>query len=343
MKHVLNKLSDGHSLGREEMREAVREMLQEGTTESEIACFLTLLRIKGETVDEITALVEVLREQAMPVRKLEQGVMDNCGTGGDRSQSFNISTTSAFVLAGAGVKVAKHGNRSITSRTGSADVLEGLGVALDFDGEEIEELLNRNNIAFLYAPFVHKSLKKVMKVRREMKIPTIFNLIGPLTNPVQLDTQLVGVFRRDKLETMAEVLRELGRKRAVVLNGAGQMDEASLAGENHLTILEDDRISSVILKAEDVGLNSYGNEEITGGSASENAAILMNVLEGREGAHLDTVLFNSGIGLYASGKAGTISEGVHLARESIRSGNALNALQSMIHYSANRRKKVIPS
>jgi anthranilate phosphoribosyltransferase len=341
VKHYLQKLSSGHSLEREEMRKAVEKLFIEETTDSQIACFLTLLKMKGETVDEITALVEVLREKAMPIKSTLPGILDNCGTGGDGSQSFNISTTSAFVLAGAGVKVAKHGNRSISSKTGSADVLEHLGVALDFQSHEVESLLDETNIAFLFAPHIHSGLKKVMKVRKELKVPTIFNLIGPLTNPVHLETQLLGVYRRDKLETMAHVLRELGRKRAIVLNGADYMDEASLAGENHLVLLDQGEITSLTLTGKDVGLPCYSLEEIRGGDAGDNAIILEEVLNGKEGAYTDTVLFNAGIGLFAQGKAATIAEGVKLARESIESGRAKEKLHSLVRYSQQRRKQVI--
>ncbi|KPL57905.1 anthranilate phosphoribosyltransferase [Rossellomorea vietnamensis] len=341
MKNYLQALSDGHSLERDEMRGAVKELLLDETSESQIAGFLTLLKMKGETVDEITALVEVLRENAMPIESTLKGVMDNCGTGGDGSHSFNISTTCAFVLAGAGVKVAKHGNRSISSKTGSADVLENLGVCLDFQAHDVESLLNETNIAFLYAPHIHTGLKKIMKVRKELKIPTIFNLIGPLTNPVQLETQLVGVYRRDKLEMMANVLHELGRKRAIVLNGADYMDEASLAGENHLVLLENGITTPFTISGEEVGLPAYSLEEIRGGDARDNARILRDVLEGKEGACTDTVLFNSGIALFAHGKAPTIAEGVKLARESIKSGRANEKLQALVHYSQQRRKQVI--
>jgi anthranilate phosphoribosyltransferase len=341
VKEFLQKLSNGHSLDKDEMRRAAHQLFNEETTDSQIACFLTLLKMKGESVEEITGLVEVLREKALPVKSSMSGVLDNCGTGGDGSHSFNISTTSAFVLAGAGIKVAKHGNRSISSRTGSADVLEHLGVSLDFRADEINDLLSECNIAFLFAPHIHSGLKKIMKVRKELKIPTIFNLIGPLTNPVELETQLIGVYRRDRLETMARVLHELGRKRAIVLNGADYMDEASLAGENHLVLLENGRITSFTLTAEDVGLPHYPNSMIKGAGSSENAAILRDVLEGKEGAHLDTVVFNAGIALYAHGSVSSVAEGVKAARDSIASGKAINALQALVEYSQSKRKQVI--
>ncbi len=341
MKAYLQMLSNGNSLSREEMRRAVTEMFVPETSDSEIASFLTALKIKGESVEEMASLVEVLREKALPMSSRLTNVMDNCGTGGDGSQSFNISTTSAFVLAGAGVKMAKHGNRSVSSKTGSADVLEKLGVGLDFGQQEVEELIEDNGIAFLFAPHIHAGMKKVMKVRRDLKIPTIFNLIGPLTNPVKLETQLVGVYRRDMLEKMANVLHELGTKRAIVLNGAGYMDEASLAGENHLVLLDEGDITAFTLTGEEVGLPHYENSEIRGGGAEENAKILLEVLKGKNGPHLDTVLFNTGIALFANGKVTTIAEGVKLARETIESGEAYKRLEQLVLYSKNKQKQVI--
>lgn len=267
--------------------------------------------------------------------------MDNCGTGGDGSKSFNISTTSAFVIAGFGIPVAKHGNRSITSKTGSADVLEYLGVQLDFSAEVTEEILEKIGIAFLYAPHVHPQLKRIMKVRNELRIPTIFNLIGPLTNPIELETQVLGINRRDLLFLFAEVLKTLGRKRAVVLNGAGHMDEASLQGENHLVILENNKVMEQRLLPEDVGLTVYSNDSIRGGDASENARILLDVLKGGKGAYRDTVLLNAGIGIFATGKAETIRKGIDFARESIDSGAALSKLEQLVKMSKTYQKLVI--
>jgi anthranilate synthase/phosphoribosyltransferase len=341
MKKHLTKLSGGESLTFAEMEDAVSEILQEDATDSEIAAFLMVLKAKGETVDEIAALVNVLRQHAVSTRTSWKNVMDNCGTGGDGSQSFNISTTSAFVLAGAGVKVAKHGNRSVSSKTGSADVLEHLGVSLDFLADETDRLLDENGITFLFAPHVHPKLKRIMKVRRDLKIPTIFNLIGPLTNPVALDTQLLGIYRRDMLEMMAEVLHRLGRKRAVVLNGAGYMDEASLAGENHLIVLENGKTEKMIVTAESAGLPEYSLEEIKGGEAIENAEILKRILEGERGAPRDTVVLNAGIGLFANGKAKTVREGVMMAQESIDSGAALAKLNYLVEYSKSRKKAMV--
>lgn len=259
--------------------------------------------------------------------------MDNCGTGGDGLKTFNISSTSAFVIAAAGIPVAKHGNRSVSSKTGSADVLEKLGIEFNLSAERLEEIIEEVGIAFLYAPNVHPNIKRIQKVRRDLGIPTVFNLLGPLMNPVSLDTQFLGVYRRDLMTVFADVLHELGRKRAVVLNGAGSMDEASLQGENYLVVLENGTITEKTLHPEEVGLPITPNEAIVGGYANENAEILRNVLRGKKGAHRDTVLLNAGIGIYVGGKAGSIEEGVNLAKEMIDNGAAYEKLQRLIEAS----------
>lgn len=335
MKRYLQKLSDGASLTQEEMRACVQLIFEEETSESEIAALLMALKLKGETVDEITGLVEALRDKAIPFNHIP-GLIDNCGTGGDGLQSFNISSTSAFVLAAAGLKVAKHGNRSITSRSGSADVLEYLGISLHMTATEIEQTLTDMGIAFLFAPNVHPMMKKIMNVRRSLKIPTIFNLIGPLTNPLKLETQLLGTYRKELLHPFAEVLRNLGRRRAVVLHGAGGLDEASLAGDNHYVLFDEGEITQHTIHPEEVGLNIVQNDQIIGGDASVNAGILKDVLKGKQSPFLDTVLFNAGIGIYASGKVTTIQEGVHEARKCIDSGKAFEKLQQLIKASVGK-------
>lgn len=341
MKKYLEKLMNRESLTMNEMKDATNNCFRSDITDTEISAFLTALRIKGETADEIAGIVEVIRAQSEMSEIDLPNVMDNCGTGGDRSNSFNISTTTAFVLAGAGVRVAKHGNRSISSKTGSADVLEHLGVSLSFTKEHTEELLEENNIAFLFAPHVHAKLRPFMKIRQELGLPTIFNLIGPLTNPIELDSQLMGVYQRNTLETVAESLKKLGRKRAVVINGAGFMDEASLAGENHLVLLENGEITSFTLHPSEVGLPTYSNKYIQGGDAKENAAILLSVLNNEASPYLDTVLLNGGIGLFANGKTSTIRDGIELARESIASGAALDRLNELVKYSKQLTSEAI--
>ncbi|KIL45496.1 anthranilate phosphoribosyltransferase [Jeotgalibacillus soli] len=333
MKRYLEKIIQGNSLTVAEMMEASEYLFQEQTSDSEIAAFLVALKAKGESVDEIVGLVNVVRKHALKIDTTATNMLDNCGTGGDGSKSFNISTTAAFVMAGAGVTVAKHGNRSISSKTGSADVLEHLGVRLDFTPEEMKELLEMNGIAFLFAPHIHSGIKRVMKVRKDLGIPTIFNLIGPLTNPVDLDSQLLGIYRRDMIETMALAMNKLGRKRGVVVNGAGHMDEASLAGENHLAIIEDNQIKLITLTPEEVHLPVIPNAEITGGDSKDNAKILRSILDGESSVFRDTVLLNAGLGLFAHGTANSVQHGIELAAESIDSGRAKEKLDNLIHYS----------
>lgn len=341
MKDQLQKLMAGENLSIDEMKEAAALLFTGKASDSEAGALLGLLALKGETADEIAGLVQAIREKSVPVKSVAGSIMDNCGTGGDGSKSFNISTTSAFVIAGAGIKVAKHGNRSVSSQTGSADVLEYLGVSLDFSPEETEELLEENHIAFLFAPYVHPGMKQVMKVRKDLRVPTIFNLIGPLTNPIELETQLMGIYRRDKLQLMGEVLERLGRKRAVIVNGAGHLDELSLAGENHMVILDQGKLQSVTLTPEEAGLPSYSLEEIIGGDAERNAAIMMSILRGDDGPFRDTVLLNAGVGIFASGRTETIREGIQLAKKSIDSGAALSKLEYLIKRSERISRGVV--
>lgn len=336
MRRFTDSVRAGTSLTYSEMREATNAMFSKDSDDIEIANFLLALSNKGETIDEIAALVEVLKENATQIPTSAPHVFDNCGTGGDGSQSFNISTTSSFVLAGAGLKIAKHGNRSISSRTGSADVLEELGISLDFQPREVDELLKQTNIAFLFAPHVHPKMKKIQVIRKSLGKPTIFNIIGPLTNPISLSSQLVGIYRQDKLMDLAAVLHRLGRKRAIVLTGAGGMDEASLGGDNHLVLMNEGDFIPFTLNAQDVGLAYASLEEIRGGDSQENAHILKNVLRGEPSPYLDTVLLNAGIGLFAAGVASTIQAGVHQARKSIQTGRALSVMESVVAYSQNR-------
>jgi anthranilate phosphoribosyltransferase len=337
MKEYLEKLAQGQHLTVEEMSRATQTLFSEEVTDSEIAAFMIGLKSKGETAEEIASLAKVMRTQAKIVETKSLNVMDNCGTGGDGSQSFNISTTSAFVLAGAGVKVAKHGSRSISSKTGSADVLEELGIELYLEPAKMEEIFENLGITFLFAPSVHPKTARIVKVRKELRISTIFNYIGPLTNPVNLNTQLLGINRADMLETFAQALHQLGRQRAVVVNGAGSMDEASLQGENKIVLLDGGRITSLTLHPEEVGLSVYNNEAIRGGDAKENADILLRILKGEKGAYRDTVLLNAGLGMYAYGNAGTIQEGIDIAKQSIDSGAALAKLEELIKYSQSNK------
>lgn len=336
MQTYLKKLMNHENLSIEETEKAVKLCFQADITDTEMAAFLTALKVKGETSEEMTGIVNTVRSYSEYQSINLANVMDNCGTGGDQSYSFNISTTAAFVIAGAGVKIAKHGNRSISSKTGSADLLEHLGISLEFTKDDVEHLLTTNNIAFLFAPHIHKRLKTFIKTRAELGLPTVFNLIGPLTNPLDLHSQLLGVYRRDMLMPIAKTLKNLGRERAVVINGAGFMDEASLAGENSLVILENGHLTEMVLSPSDVGLPIYDNNAIIGGDAKENADILYSVLNNEPSAYLDTVLLNAGLALFANGHSKTIKDGIKDARESISSGAALEKLNGLIDYSQDK-------
>lgn len=330
MEKLLHKVYDQQNLSKEEMNMVAMGIFEGRLSKTKIAAFLMALKNKGETAEEMAGIAEAMQKVAIQVEFKAGTAMDNCGTGGDKSNSFNISTTSAFVLAAAGIPVAKHGNRSISSRSGSADVCQELGIDINMCPEDMTYLLENVGIAFLFAPHVHPNMKYVMDVRKELGTPTIFNLIGPLTNPVHLETQLMGIYRRDLIGQTAEVLGQLGRKRALVLNGAGFMDEASLAGENHYALYENGSVSLHTLNPMEVGLDIYPLDAIRGGDAKENAEILRHVLDGEKGPYLDTVLLNAGFGLFANGKVETVENGVNLARELIESGAAKQKLTDLI-------------
>lgn len=342
MKKFIEVVKQNQNLRFEEMRQAAKVLFDEATPKSEIKEFLLALSKKGETADEVAALAFVMRSFALNLNQIQDRFyMDNCGTGGDGINSFNISTTSAFVLAGAGVSIAKHGNRKISSAAGSQDVLDALGIHTNFSTEEMEELLQEEGIAFLFAPNVHPKMKRIGEVRSEIGQPTIFNLVGPLTNPISLHTQFTGINRPDFIMEYASVLQKLGRKRAIVVSGAGGMDEASLAGQNTFVLLDRGDLIPFSLFPEDVGLTSAPLSTIRGGDAVENAGIIRAVLGGKRGPKFDTVVFNAGIGLFANGQAGTIEEGIGLATDSILSGRALQKLDAVVAYSQRISEKEV--
>lgn len=330
------KINHHESLPLEEMKAAAALIFNETTPAQDIADFLIGLSKKGETAEEVAGLAIIMRDNALKIDVPEGIYMDNCGTGGDGLQSFNISTTTAFVLAGGGLLVAKHGNRKISSAAGSSDVLEALQIRLLPSVEETSELLEQHGIAFLHAPNMHPKLKRIGEIRRSIGKPTIFNLVGPLTNPVPLKTQFVGINRPHFTTDYAQVLHMLGRERAIVVSGTQGMDEASLEGENTLALLDRGDIIPFKLRAEDVGLRTMPLSTIRGGDAQENAKILLDLLNGQQSAYLDTVLLNAGIGFFAYGSALSIKEGIEMAKDSIFSGRALEKLQAVVAYSQHQ-------
>ena len=333
MREFIEKVEKGEHLLYEEMILASKLMFAEDTEIHHIVDFLKALSQKGETSIEVAALATVMKSFAINLNEPLGNYMDNCGTGGDGLNSFNISTTSAFVLAGAGATIAKHGNRKISSSAGSSDVLEALGIHTSISPERSIELLKQEGLTFLYAPNVHPKLKKIGIARQKIGKPTIFNLVGPLTNPIQLQTQYTGINRSDFTMEYAEVLRILGRKRAIVVCGAGGMDEASLAGVNQLVLIDNGDLIPFKLTPNDVGLPSAPISAIRGGDGHTNAKILRNILQGEASPYLDTVLLNSGIGLFASGIVSSIQEGVKMAADTIHSGKALEKLEAVISFS----------
>ena len=316
---------DKNDLPYETARQAMLEIMQGMATPAQIAAFLTALRMKGESVGEITACAAAMRECCTRLpHKLD--VLDIVGTGGDEAFTFNISTVSAFVIAAAGVPVAKHGNRSVSSRCGAADVLEALGVTLHLTAEQNAKVLADTGICFMFAPVYHASMKHAAPVRREMGTRTIFNILGPLANPAGATLQLLGVYNESLMEPLAQTLMNLGVKRALVVHGDDGLDEITLTTATQVLELNDGQISRYKLNPRDCGLELCAMEDITGGDASVNAQITTTILSGEKGSKRDIVLLNAGACLYIAGKADTIADGVALAVKTIDSGAALSKL-----------------
>ena len=329
MKEIFARLAAGQNLTEEEMAAVVEKIATGQVSQAQVAAFLLGLKIKGESPAELTGLAKVMQAKALEIPTQVRDAMDNCGTGGDQSNSFNISTTAAFVLAAGGIQMAKHGNRSISSKSGSADVLEVLGINLDMKPEDLGRVFDQTGMVFLFAKNLHPAMKYIMPARLELGVPTIMNLTGPLINPVPLKTQLLGTSRPDLLEMTAQTLRNMGRERAIVITGPNQMDEAALHGRNQLALLEKGHISLHHFEAKDLGLTAYGLEDIRGGDAQYNAQILEAVLQNQPGPYLETVVLNAGLGFFANGKVDRIEDGIRLAREVIASGAALQKLRDL--------------
>ena len=310
-------------------------------TDAQIAAFLTALRMKGETVEELIGFAKVMRAKASPVRTKtgvaaalsgtdREMLVDTCGTGGDATGTFNISTATAFIVAGAGVRVAKHGNRSVSSMCGSADVVEALGIRIDLKPDDVARCIDEVGIGFLYAPLLHEAMRYVMIARREMRIRTVFNLLGPLCNPAQATAQVLGVYNEKLTEMMAQVLQAMGARHAFVVHGADGLDEISISGESKVSEVRNDEVRTYYLTPEDFGVKRAPISEIQGGNAQENAAIIRRILLNEDSAKKDIALLNAAAGLAAGGKARTLREGIDLARESIQSGKALHTLERLV-------------
>jgi anthranilate phosphoribosyltransferase len=341
IKEAINKLIIGKDLDETLMIEVMNEIMTGETTPAQIGAFITALRIKGETIEEISGAAKVMREKSTKISTdvaVSEGevLMDTCGTGGDSSGTFNVSTTTAFVAAGAGVPVAKHGNRSVSSLCGSADVLEALGVNLELAPEQVGACVKEVGIGFLFAPMLHGAMKYAIGPRREIGIRTIFNVLGPLTNPAGANVQLLGVYSPDLCEKLAQVLGRLGSKRAMVVCGAGNVDELTVTGDTEVAELVDGKVRNYVVRPEDVGMQRSRLSDLKGGdTAEESAEQLRGLLQGAIGPRRDMLLLNSGAALYVAGKAPGMKSGVELATEVIDSGAALAKLEALISFSKN--------
>ena len=340
---AIKKVVDRRDLSAKEAEAVLEQIMTGQCTDAQIASLLTALRMKGETVEELTGFARVMRSKAASVRPQSlvtaaiggterESLIDTCGTGGDVSGSFNVSTATAFVVAGAGVRVAKHGNRSVSSQCGSADVVEALGVKIEIPSERIAECIDVVGIGFLHAPLLHEAMKYVALARRQMGIRTIFNMLGPLTNPAGADTQVIGVYAAHLTALLAEVLRELGSRRVLVVHGSDGMDEITITGESKVTELRNGEISDYTITPEQFGLARATLKEIQGGEARRNAEIILNIFGGERGPHRDIVLLNAAAAFVASSKVDDFKEGIGLAADAIDGGAAMAKLQSLIQF-----------
>ncbi|MEJ5299906.1 MAG: anthranilate phosphoribosyltransferase [Thermodesulforhabdaceae bacterium] len=331
--NVLKKIVVKENLSEETMMKTMDELFEGKLTEAQIGAFMAALATKGETAEELSGAARSMRTKAKKLQIVASTIVDTCGTGGDGANTFNISTTTAFVVAGCGVTVAKHGNRSVSSSCGSADVLEALGVKLDVPPEVVEEAIHEIGIGFLFAPLYHGAMKHAAKPRKELGIRSLFNMLGPLTNPAGAHCQLIGVYAPELTEMFANALKSLGARRAFVVHGHDRLDEVSVCAPTRVT-----ELANGIIKTYDVYPEHYfgeraDEESLKGGNPTENAAILQSILSGDEqGPKRNVVLINSAFALMAAGKAETVREGINLARESIDSGAALGKLKALIDF-----------
>lgn len=332
IKEAIQALVSGRSLTMEEAASVMEEIMRGEATPAQFGAFVTALRLKGETVDEITGLAKTMRAKAVRVT-ITEPVVDTCGTGGDGSATFNISTTDAFVAAGAGLKVAKHGNRAMSSQCGSADVLEALGVKIDLNAEQVLRCLQEVGIGFMFAPVFHPAMKYAASPRREIGIRSVFNILGPLTNPAGARAQVLGVADGTLVEKLALVLKSLDCQRALVVHGEDGLDEITLTGKTQVCELKDDGIKSYSISPDDFGLPRADLSSLRGGTLGENATLLRGVLAGTPGPQRDVVLMNAAAVLLAGDRVETLKQGAALAREVIDGGHALAKLEQLIEFS----------
>ena len=335
MKDAIKKVVSGHNLTREEAGIAMDTIMQGNATPAQIAALLVALHTKGESIDEITGFAAKMREHAVHIYPHATDLVDTCGTGGDQSGTFNISTVAALVAAAAGVPIAKHGNRSMSSRCGSADVLEALGVKIDLEPNQVEASIDAVGFGFIFAPTFHKAMRFAAPTRKEIGISTVFNILGPLTNPANASAQVLGVFDQELTAIMAEVLKNLGTKHALVVHGSDGLDEISLTERTQVTELKGGKTSTYFVKPEDFGFVRRERAQILGGSAQENAEIAIDILKLEErGAKREIVLLNAAAAIYVGGRAKDLHEGLKLAAAALESGAAANKLEEIVRFSS---------
>ncbi|MDD5495733.1 MAG: anthranilate phosphoribosyltransferase [Candidatus Omnitrophica bacterium] len=350
IREAIEKVVKRIDLTEDEMCASFDEIMTGKATGAQIGAFITALRMKGETVDEITAAAKVMRAKSLKIHAGkrvvdidrddinidEETIIDTCGTGGSQTNTFNISTTVAFVVAGAGLKVAKHGNRSASSQVGSADVLEALGVNLDTPPEVVEKCIHEIGIGFMYAPLFHGAMKYAVTPRKEIGIRTIFNILGPLSNPAGATSQVLGVYEAGLTEVMAKVLKNLGSRSAFVVYGMDTLDEATITGKTRVSELKDGNIRTYYITPEKFGIRRARLDDIAGGDAKENASTIISILKGEKGPKRDVVLLNASLSLVAGLKAKDFKEGMRLAAESIDSGRAKDKLVRLVEFTNKR-------
>jgi anthranilate phosphoribosyltransferase len=330
---AINEVISGNNLNRADMHTVMKTIMQGEATPAQIGGLLVALRLKGESVDEITAAAEVMRELAERVNVDKSHLVDTCGTGGDGANTFNISTTSAFVVAAAGAKVAKHGNRSVSSKSGSADVLEAAGVNLELNGEQVESCIENVGIGFMFAPMHHSAMKHAIGPRRELGIRTLFNVLGPLTNPAGAPNQVIGVFSNDWLNPLAETLKQLGSEHVLVVHAEDGLDEISISAKTNIAELKDGQIENYKINPTDFGMTLQDIKALAVNGVDDSLKMMCSVLESTEGAAKDIVCLNAGAAIYAAGLADSIQDGVANAYSTIKSGAAKQKLEQLIQHS----------
>lgn len=329
IKTALNRLIHSKSLTKSEAASVMQQIMAGQATDAQIAGFLVALRLKGETVPEISGAASVMIDKSEPFAIETENVVDTCGTGGDNLHTFNISTTAAFIAAGAGVKIAKHGNRSVSSKCGSADILQNLGVNIEIDSKKFVEVFNKIGLAFLFAPSYHKAMKFAIGPRKELGLRTIFNILGPLTNPARIKRQVLGVFDKNLCHTMASVLADLGSEHVMVVHGHNGLDELTTTGETHVSELKNGTIENYTIHPSDFGIEQAKIELLQSPNCASNLSITMDILAGKGGAPTDIAVYNAAAAITVSGLAKDMAQGVKLAYQAVNNGAALNKLEQL--------------